>query len=247
MSLLKDLEDRLETILEGFFARTFRGGLQPIEIASRLTKELRGKKVIGISYTYVPNRFKVFINPEDKERFSSYENAIKKELVNYLISYARSNSLSFITRPSIKFIGVDTVPAGQVRVEGIITEDNQQPIPEEALHQQTRVMDLRELELAASARHILVLLDSEGRERKYPVNKKLFCIGRSEDNDLVIKDPSVSRHHAEMSLDGNDRAWIVDRDSTNGTAVNGAKVTRARLEEGDVISLGTSKLIYQTQ
>ncbi|GFP22088.1 ABC transport system ATP-binding/permease protein, partial [Candidatus Hakubella thermalkaliphila] len=67
------------------------------------------------------------------------------------------------------------------------------------------------------------------------------------DNDLVIKDPSVSRHHAEISLDGNDRAWIVDRDSTNGTAVNGAKVTRARLEEGDVISLGNSKLIYQTQ
>jgi pSer/pThr/pTyr-binding forkhead associated (FHA) protein len=108
-------------------------------------------------------------------------------------------------------------------------------------------MDLRELEFATSARHTLVLLDSEGKERKYPVNKKLFRIGRSEDNDLVIKDLSVSRHHAEITLDENDRAWIVDSDSTNGTTVNATKVARARLEEGDVISLGNSKLIYQAQ
>ena len=64
-------------------------------------------------------------------------------------------------------------------------------------------------------------------------------MGRAPDNDVVVSDPGVSRHHAELcNVAGTYR--IVDLDSTNGTFVNGQRVTAAPLSEGDVVSIGGS-------
>jgi cytochrome P450 / NADPH-cytochrome P450 reductase len=62
-------------------------------------------------------------------------------------------------------------------------------------------------------------------------------IGRAPDNDIVVADPAVSRHHAELQIAAG-TARIVDLDSNNGTYVNGQRVTSVRLADGDLVSVG---------
>ena len=66
-------------------------------------------------------------------------------------------------------------------------------------------------------------------------------IGRSAECDLALRDPAVSRIHAFVEMDG---AWPIvrDRGSTNGTFVNGKRVERVRLSDGDVLKLGNTQL-----
>jgi pSer/pThr/pTyr-binding forkhead associated (FHA) protein len=63
-------------------------------------------------------------------------------------------------------------------------------------------------------------------------------LGRAADNDVVIRDPTVSRHHAELLGDPTGGYEIVDRGSRNGTFVNGRRVGRARLGPSDRIGIG---------
>ena len=63
-------------------------------------------------------------------------------------------------------------------------------------------------------------------------------LGRGSDNDVVIRDPTVSRHHAEVHGDPLAGFEVVDRASRNGTFVNGRRVSRARISESDRIQLG---------
>jgi pSer/pThr/pTyr-binding forkhead associated (FHA) protein len=69
-------------------------------------------------------------------------------------------------------------------------------------------------------------------------------LGRSKDADVRVEDANVSRRHAELRREG-DSWWIVDLDSTNGTELNGKRVSRAKLADGDTITLGATELAFE--
>ncbi|MCL2331950.1 MAG: DUF3662 and FHA domain-containing protein [Actinomycetia bacterium] len=74
-------------------------------------------------------------------------------------------------------------------------------------------------------------------------SKQSVGIGRQDDNDLVIADVNASRHHARLERE--DGGWIlVDLGATNGTLLNNKRVTRARLRDGDVVTIGVTKITY---
>jgi hypothetical protein len=68
-----------------------------------------------------------------------------------------------------------------------------------------------------------------------------ILVGRSSDLEMVLVEDMVSRKHARISVTG-DQIWIEDLGSTNGTFVNGEKIQRTRLKEGDRVLIGTSIL-----
>jgi hypothetical protein len=72
----------------------------------------------------------------------------------------------------------------------------------------------------------------------------LLTLGRSRDCDIPIDDPSVSRRHAEVHRDA-DGFVLVDLGSTNGTQVNGHKIDRSPLQNGDRITLGQTELRFE--
>lgn len=79
--------------------------------------------------------------------------------------------------------------------------------------------------------------DPSGVQKSISLYKSLFTIGRLSDNDLQLDDPYVSRHHAEISFDGQNYIFR-DKQSTSGSFVNNVKVTEAFLKPGDKVSLG---------
>lgn len=69
----------------------------------------------------------------------------------------------------------------------------------------------------------------------------VITIGKSPDNDYVIDDPQVSRHHARLTRDA-DGGWLLeDLNSLNGTFVNGAQVLKKRIMPADTIRLGKDR------
>ena len=80
----------------------------------------------------------------------------------------------------------------------------------------------------------------------FDLNEAKITIGRTPDNKIHIPDNSVSSHHAELLLEGNDYT-IKDLDSTNGSRVNGEKIQTANLKRGDLVRIGNIELLYESE
>ena len=79
--------------------------------------------------------------------------------------------------------------------------------------------------------------------RAYPLRQQLFTVGRDADSDIVLREPTVSRTHARLMLEGDDA--ILESLGPTGTRVNGEEVLSPRkLEHGDQILIGTAKLTF---
>jgi pSer/pThr/pTyr-binding forkhead associated (FHA) protein len=79
--------------------------------------------------------------------------------------------------------------------------------------------------------------------KEFPLRKPVVNVGRRLDNDLVIDDPRVSRHHAQLRAIKS-RYVLFDLNSSGGTFINGQRTSQTVLYPGDVISLAGVSLIF---
>lgn len=87
----------------------------------------------------------------------------------------------------------------------------------------------------------IIVQQSEGAGKEYPVEKRV-SIGRLPKCDISLKDPGISREHARLFLEGGE-LYIADLNSSNGTFLNGRRISRERLVDGDVITVGNTRLL----
>ena len=83
------------------FSRAFSSGVQPVEIARKLAKEMDAHKTASVSRVYVPNEYTVWLAPADYERFKDYETSLAQELSGHLLEHARRNEYDLLTRPVV--------------------------------------------------------------------------------------------------------------------------------------------------
>ncbi len=89
---------------------------------------------------------------------------------------------------------------------------------------------------------VLRFISGKYQGGEFPIApEKDIIVGRSSDLDMVLVEDMVSRRHARIAI-ADEQIWIEDLGSTNGTFVNGEKIKRARLKEGDRVLIGTSIL-----
>ena len=117
MSVLRNLEAKLEGLVGGAFSRAFKSRVQPVEIARKLAKEMQDNQTVSISRTYVPNHYTVYLSPQDREQFEGYEDGVKKELSDYLLEHARTEGLALITSPTIEFETDDRLALGEFGIQ----------------------------------------------------------------------------------------------------------------------------------
>ena len=101
MSVLRSIEHRIESIVEGVFGRAFRTHVQPVELARKLAKEMDESKTISVSRVYVPNEYTVYLSPGDRDQFASYEDSLLTELSDYLSEHARREGHALLSTPRV--------------------------------------------------------------------------------------------------------------------------------------------------
>jgi pSer/pThr/pTyr-binding forkhead associated (FHA) protein len=79
--------------------------------------------------------------------------------------------------------------------------------------------------------------------RQHVIAEPRVVLGRSREAGVRISDVNISRRHAELRQEGASY-WIVDLGSTNGVTVNGKRVDKQRLRDGDRITLGSTEIVF---
>ncbi len=217
--VLKNFEDRLERLVEGVFSRAFKSGLQPVEVGRKLVREMESSRTVDVrGRALAPNRFVIRVAMEDFQRFAQVQESLLAELTATVRGYAAQEGLSFLGRVSIEFQADQTLRVGVFRLHPSYDER----IPGD---------------------------DTDGwlegpNGTHYKLKNGVMTIGRLSTSDIVIEDQNVSRQHAELHPMG-DSYQLVDLGSTNGCKVNGTRIDRHTLVDGDEIVLGPVKLRYR--
>jgi hypothetical protein len=207
-------------------------------------------QMVSVSRVYVPNHYRVFLSPRDREQFSSYEPALRKELSDYLLEHARQERLALTSRPQIEFHTDDRLELGEFGIQAQLLggpeEDDALPEPGPSAGDFGHTMvyspdrEARPLEPALDRRQALLV--TEGRRNVLSGDR--VVVGRSRDCEVVVSDPNVSRRHIELRR--GERGWAaVDLGSTNGMKVNGRRLSHAELEPGDRITIGVTDLTFE--
>jgi hypothetical protein len=247
MSLLRTIETRLARIVEGTFGKVFRTGVQPVELARRLVKEMDEHQQRTVRNVYVPNRFDVYLSRDDHRQLSQYAAALTTELSEYLSEHARRNGYALLTRPRVTLHLDRDLTLGRFGIAVQMEQPSEAgapPLPDDAPASepagQTMVYQAAPAPAAPEPAPITDACAVFGPDGPYPLSRARVRVGRGRANELVLNDPSVSREHAELVPASDGRGWRVrDLGSTNGVEVNGAKVQDQALAYGDVITFGS--------
>ena len=256
MSILDSLESKIAGLVEGTFSRVFRSEVRPVEIARKLAREMEDHRSQSLSHTYVPNEYRVFLSPRDRDRFVDYEDALGDELGGYLLEHARREGFSLLSSPKISFetdprlgLGEFGIQTRTVQPEESAPSDEVAAAPPgdsgSTMVYSTAARVAGPLREVAAARTQRAFLRHDGR--RVVVAAGGVTIGRSRQCDIVLEDPNVSRRHAEVTARGG--SWVLsDLGSTNGTLLNRRPVRGSEvLSAGDEIEIGTSLILFELE
>jgi Protein of unknown function (DUF3662)/FHA domain len=237
MTVLRNIEQKIEGLFEGLFGRAFRTHVQPVELARKLAKEMDDHRVVSVSRVYVPNEYTVYLCSDDRAQFEQYEMSLLSELQEYLIEHARREQYALLSKPKVLMQTDDDLAVGEfgiaTRMAGV--EGAPEEVPAQAEPGATMVYRPEE------EPETPVALTVNGT--RHQVSEGRALLGRSKECDIRLSDPNVSRRHAEVRQEGS-TYWIVDLDSTNGVLVNGRREKRAKLADGDRITLGSTEIVF---
>jgi hypothetical protein len=254
MGVAKSIEQRLEGLVEGFFTKVFRSGLQPVEVGRRILREMQGGKTVSVNRIYAPNEFRVWMSADDYAKFSQMEAGLQREFSELVIEQAKQERWNLMGIPRITFHEEESMGRGELRVEASLTADPDAPSrvytrePDPADASAARAVPVHtadRLGLVASGAKLVVMDDSGEDSETISITKEPVVIGRMSTNDVVLSDPNVSRRHAELRRAG-DRWLLVDLGSTNGTTVNGKLAGEHELSHGDRLMFGSTKIRFET-
>jgi hypothetical protein len=207
---------------------------------------------------YVPNEYTIYLSPSDREQLSGYEESLVGELEEYLAEHARRERYALLTAPKVLFTHDSDLAVGEFGIAtrlvsaepGSPLEEPAAELPDLPLDQPAQTMIYRPptppaadgdgIPPAPPEREVVTLTIAG---RKEEITSPRVVLGRSRTCDVHVADVNVSRRHAEIRQEGA-TYWIVDLGSTNGTLLNGKRVERERLRDGDTITLGSSEVVF---
>lgn len=212
MSWFARIESVCAAFIERSFAKTFPSDLEPAQIARKLVATMEAQTHGSEGALTAPSVYTVFVNPEDFERLQSHRTYLERQWGELLAEMARRVNVTFPAPVRVNMKERGSIPAGAVEIA--ISE--------------------------AMKRYRLRMLRGVPAYGAYLIDRDLQ-VGRSEECDVFLLDPSVSRRHAVVAVEGG--APIVrDLGSTNGTFVNGERVKTQKLAEGDEVTFGKTTL-----
>lgn len=211
-------------------------------------------RTASVSRTYVPNRYSIFLSAEDHERLEGYERSLEQELAAYLLEHARRRDYALLTRPEVELETDERLRLGEFGIQARLVkppvrqgEEPSQGDPGHTMVYTAPPKQPRRERRQPSSHLVETRAIVSLEDRRYVLDGPVASLGRSKECDCVLRDPNVSRRHAELRR-GETGDWqIVDLGSTNGVKVNGRLVETSRLSPGDEVALGTSRFTFDIE
>lgn len=216
LGLLDNFERGLERAVNGAFAKTFRSGLQPVEVTSALRRELDTRAVVvARDRILVPNQFTVRVSPADYATMSAVGPSLIDEFILQVEQHATAQRYAFAGGISITLESDDKLAEGLVAIDSVSVKGAVAWTP---------------------------VLEIDGV--MHPLTGARTIIGRGTEADITVDDTGISRKHVEILWDGK-RGQARDLGSTNGSKLNGLKLAKAPLEPDSLIEIGRTRIIFR--
>ena len=252
MQPLAVVERFLERLLERPTARLFRSPLQPIQIQRRIERAMENERRVVNGRTRVPDLYRVHLAAADVDALGPRAGQLAADLADEALAFARGHGYALDAAPTVELVVDRQVAAGEVRVavdradrRPAATPGNPSGDPADGA-EGPDLLNTRAFEVQPQPAPAAVLQEQrpDGRGRRVVLDGGVVTIGRAPDNDLVLEDQRVSRHHARLQ---GRRGMLVltDLESANGSRVNGVAVSEVALGAGDRIEIGTTIFVVE--
>jgi len=259
------VERSLERAVHGVFAKAFKSEVQPVEIASAMRRAMDDRATtIGHGRTFVPNLFTIELAPTDFERLTGFSDMLTDELVASAQEHAESQRYQPGGPIQVSFLSMENLETGVFRVRPATAKAAPPAAPpftppvaaagaaagSSAAMPPSPVSRHEPAPPARPRTHPAQRpwLDVDGDH--YPLLAAITVLGRDNSADVILDDPGISRQHTEIRVTSDGPHLITnirDLGSTNGTFVNGERITSQRLADGDRVSVGRTKLIFRAE
>ena len=213
---------------------------------------MENERLSGAGRTLVPNRYRVYLNPDDLAAFGELPRSLATDLADGALSFARAHRYTLVDRPQVELVANRHLDRAEIRVETRFAD--RQSGGREDVEEQGKDPDGRQDQTGTAIFSLppreaplarLRVIRSDGTERGVEADRGQMTIGRARDNDLVLDDGKVSRHHGRL-LPRHGALVFTDLGSTNGSWVNGIRIAEVALGEGDRIELGETVLVVES-
>jgi hypothetical protein len=253
--VLQRFEKRLEGLVEGAFAKVFKGVVHPVEILNAMQREAEAHKaILAGGRTLVPNRYVIDLSPYDHSRLAPYAAALAQELAQSQAEFIGEQGWTVYGDVIVEIERGDGLDTGMFRVTAEVytggdvapVQSYEQPPPPPAYPPYEQQQGYQQHPPAGGgapgAGRGVRLVANDGRT--YPLSIGSTVIGRGDQANLRLPDVGISRRHARLDFDGA-QVVLTDLGSTNGTMVNGQRVSAVALNPGDMIQIGTTTLTFR--
>jgi hypothetical protein len=215
LGFLENFEKTLEKKVTGLFSKTFKSGLEPVEIAAAIKQEMDSKaSILTRDRILVPNSYLVNLSPQDYERLQGLGEPLIDELAKVCSEHAQNQKFQFGDLLDISLAPDSSLALGQLSVSSRSKKLDVEWIP---------VIQVN------GVNHTLV--------------SSKTSVGRDSSSDIQIEDNGLSRKHFEILWDGSS-AVLRDLGSTNGVKVNGMKIDQVVLVSGSTFSAGRTHFLF---
>jgi len=262
MGVLQGFEDRLEGAVEGFFARIFRSGLQPIELAKGVQRYAADNQHVTAEGVVVPNVYRIRLSSKDHERLASFGASLPRELGEVIATTASERGWLLKGPVKVRIERNEAVRVGRFQLAGrieVVDRDRAAPASSRLTggthgggdtfaassrpHRTSSPNDRAEIDRTQVISDMpvssleLVVQTGDNAGNRVPVAGSRLTVGRLSSCDVPLQDSTVSREHAAL-VRRSDTWWVVDLGSTNGTRVNGVQAAEQPIAIGDRIEFG---------
>jgi len=220
VSFFAKIEQLCASLIERAFAKTFPSDLEPAQIARKLVATMEAQTRDDDGRLRAPGSYAVYVSPADYDRLQEHQAYLERAWANLLRDLAAKVGVEFDKgKATVSMSARETVPLGAIEID---------------TGTRPRATTFRLLTIEGVPPGAVYALEGTSR------------IGRSDDNDIVLNDPSVSRAHAVVEVSAG-RAALRDLDSTNGTFLNGRRIRAEALRDGDELQLGNTRLRFEAR
>jgi len=216
--VIKKVENKIEKLVEGTFAKFFSSELKPVEISRKIVREVELNRSIGVHGDHLaPNDFDVAISESDYSNLIKAKEPLEQELEETIRDYSYQEGYIFLGSINVSIKKEENLRAGTFRIDARLKQDESGCPP-----------------------GALVLPDG----KRIQIGNRVITIGRLQDSTVCIDDPSISRNQAEVLL--RETGYLLsDLGSTNGTLVNGRRISQHVLTDHDQIEFGSYRIRFE--